>query len=180
MNEKRLIRKARQGDARSISRLYALHKDQVYKFIYFKVGSQADAEDLFQDVMMAAFQSLDRYRGEVPFLHWCYQIARNKIAYFWRQHYQKPTVKLDDNLALEEQESVSDEELDLREGLAKERVDQLLAEIEPPRYGELLRLRFLESKTLREVAEALEITLNNAKVLQNRALKKATQLLVTT
>jgi RNA polymerase sigma-70 factor (ECF subfamily) len=46
----------------------------------------------------------------------------------------------------------------------------------PPRYRQILELRFLEGRTLGDTAAIMGITEGNAKVLQHRALKKAAAL----
>ena len=52
------------------------------------------------------------------------------------------------------------------------RVRALLADL-PERYAEILRLRFLESRSLKDTARAMDISVGNAKVLQHRALQRA-------
>lgn len=183
--EKEWVEQARAGEAEAISELYQIHKNAVYKFIYFRVGSQADAEDLFQEIMLAAFDSLPRFRGEVPFLHWCYQIARNKINYFWRRKGQDRTFELDEETTGFEEEWV--EGLDPEEQATedakifdeiekvREKISQVMEQL-PENYRTVLKLRFFEGMTLSQIAETMRITLSNAKVLQHRALKKAGQL----
>ena len=174
-DQKHLLERARAGDGQAISELYQRHKDAVFRFVYFRVGSQADAEDLFQDIMIAAFESLDRFRGEVPFLHWCYQIARNKIALFWREHAKHSSVELSDEHPDDEGIDWAGDQIHAppeEEEAHRARMLQVLEAL-PGRYAHFLRLRFLEQKTLSQIAEAMDISLNNAKVLQNRALKKA-------
>ncbi|QQR54490.1 sigma-70 family RNA polymerase sigma factor [Candidatus Peregrinibacteria bacterium] len=184
-HEKEWIERAKTGEAEAISQLYQAHKEKVYKFIYFRVGSQADAEDLFQDIMLAAFDSLPRFRGEVPFLHWCYQVARNKVAYFWRLKSQNRTFELDEEqIGFEEEwvnakdpEEEATEDAILFEEIEKvrEKISKVMDQL-PENYAQVLRFRFFEGLTLTQVAEKMEITLNYVKVLQNRALKKAAQL----
>ena len=55
---------------------------------------------------------------------------------------------------------------------SNDRSREILAEL-PDRYARILRLRFLDSCTLREAAHAMNISLGNAKVLQHRALRHA-------
>lgn len=182
--EKEIIDRARNGDAEAISFLYQKHKDAVYKFIYYKVGSVSDAEDLFQEIMIAAFESLNRFRGEVPFLHWCYQISRNKISYFWRERLKVKITDLDEESMGYEMDFAENEE-DLEAALTqsleaqKQQLSLILNQM-PERYAELLKLRFLENKTLAQIAETMEISVNNTKVLQYRALKKAAELVSNT
>lgn len=182
--EQHWIERAKEGDSAAISHLYQTHKEKVYKFVYFRVGSSADAEDLFQEIMLAAFDSLVRFRGEVSFLHWCYQIARNKVAYFWRQKAQRYTSELDEDSAGFEEEWTQDDEVVNEDELFKEiegtreKIMKVLDKL-PENYATVLKLRFFEGKTFPEVAEIMQVTLGNAKVLQNRALKKAAQVYAT-
>lgn len=174
--EKELVLLARAGEAEAISMLYSNHKEKVYRFLFYRLGSQAEAEDIFQDVMMAAFDSLDRFRGEVPFLHWCYQIARNKIAMFWREKYKVKMVDLDEGSGAEDMDLDPDNQDRFDEqDKVRERVMAVLNQL-PDHYAEILKLRFLERKTIKESAEEMGISVNNAKVLQHRALKKAIKL----
>ncbi len=174
------IEQARDGDPTAIAALYNAYKEKVFKFIFFRIGNQADSEDLFQEVMIAAFESLNRFEGRVAFLHWCYQIARNKIAYFWRQNLPKRTQTLDDN-DIETKFGAPDENSDEEESpyppeeMAKQEVSKILAKM-PENYAEILKLRFLEGKTILEAAAIMNISESNAKVLQHRALKKASSL----
>ncbi len=174
MNELELTRLAREGDEGAISQLYHLHKEKVFHFISFRVGTVHDSEDLFQEVMLAAFDSLERFRGEVPFLHWCYQIARNKIKMFWRQNAHRETVELDDDFS--GAADLGSEEMDLELGetieAIREKIETVLQQL-PENYAQILRLRFFQQMTLKECAEHLQITLGNVKVLQHRALQKA-------
>ncbi|MCK9897321.1 RNA polymerase sigma factor [Frankia sp. AgB32] len=57
---------------------------------------------------------------------------------------------------------------------APARAEAILAELSP-RYQRILRLRFLESCSLREAAAELGVTVANAKVLQHRALRRAAE-----
>lgn len=181
-NEKQWIERAKAGEEPAISHLYQTHKEKLYKFIVFRVGSQADAEDLFQEVILAAFDSLPHFRGEVPFLHWCYQIARNKVAYFWRKKSQNFTTELHEESVGFEEEWVNapdpDEEAHAETLLndeinkIREKIGKVMASL-PENYRTVLQLRFFEGLTMPAIAEKMEITLSNAKVLQHRALKKA-------
>ena len=140
MDEKKLINRARKGDKEAISQLYNEHKDKVFAFVYYRVGVQSDSEDLFQEVMLAAFDSLERFRGEVPFLHWCYQIARNKVAMFWRNKAKEGTVELHDNIILNEDEMELESKDDSSEAQRKI-ISKILDDLEPPRYGVFLMVK---------------------------------------
>lgn len=176
--EQDLIARARAGDGEAISTLYSSCKESVYRFIFYRIGSQGDSEDLFQEVMLAAFDSLPRFRGEVSFRNWCYQIARNKIAYFWRNQSQQETLSLEEDHYEVEVPEEEPEESFQKEALLMQQKDQLTSLLQalPERYREVLELRFFQEKTLSQAAEVLQVSVANIKVLQHRALKKAVEI----
>jgi RNA polymerase sigma-70 factor (ECF subfamily) len=53
-------------------------------------------------------------------------------------------------------------------------VAEILAGL-PDRYRRILELRFLEAMSLREAAQAMGVSVGNAKVLQHRALRLAAE-----
>ncbi len=55
--------------------LYAEHGARIYRFCYRLCGDRTDAEDLTQDVFVAAWQSLPRFAGRAAEQTWLYRIA---------------------------------------------------------------------------------------------------------
>lgn len=66
-----LVERAVQGDAETFGKLYDLYVDRVYRHVYYRVGNQADAEDLTSQVFLNAWRAISRYRpmGR-PFVVW--------------------------------------------------------------------------------------------------------------
>ncbi len=65
---------------------YRQHGDQIYRFCYRLSGSASDAEDLTQEVFLAAFQGAGRFEGRASVQTWLYRIALN----CWRQTRRAP------------------------------------------------------------------------------------------
>jgi len=59
-DEAMLVQRAIGHDAEAFGRLYDMHIDRVYRHIYYRVGNEADAEDLTQQVFFKAWQAIDR------------------------------------------------------------------------------------------------------------------------
>jgi RNA polymerase sigma-70 factor (ECF subfamily) len=55
---------------------------------------------------------------------------------------------------------------------APQRARRILATL-PDRYRRILELRFLEACSIKEAAQAMGVSVSNAKVLQHRALRMA-------
>jgi len=69
--EAMLVQKAIGHDAEAFGRLYDMHVDRVYRNIYYRVGNEADAEDLTQQVFLKAWQAIGKYKKMAsPFVAW--------------------------------------------------------------------------------------------------------------
>lgn len=172
-----LVSRAKKGESEAISALYQENIREIYRFIYYKVGNREDAEDLTQEVLMAAFHGLKKFREESTFRNWCYEIAKRKIADLWREKYKMPTVKIESVLGLhtvdKSKEDVKDEKI--HDAMKVEQVKTVLGELKD-NYREVLEYRFLKNYSIKETAKAMDLSVSNAKVLQHRALKKAAEL----
>ncbi len=66
--------------------LYQKYGDRIYRFCYRLSGSASDAEDLTQEVFLAAFQGAGRFEGRATVQTWLYRIALN----CWRHARRAP------------------------------------------------------------------------------------------
>src|SRR6266566_1698005 len=146
--------------------IYLDNVERLYRILYARVGNRADAEDLTSEVFQAALKPLRTSASVGEVRAYLLATARTVLASHWRRHYGCEITTIDltvNRAALDEPPTESD---------APRRVRAVLAEL-PDRYARILELRFLESCTLREAANAMNISLGNAKVLQHRALRHA-------
>src|SRR6266511_3286320 len=71
--------RASQGDPAAFGTLYDRHVTAVYRYVYYRVRNDAEAEDLTSDVFMRALRAIPRYEPRQAFLAWLYRIARNAV-----------------------------------------------------------------------------------------------------
>jgi RNA polymerase sigma-70 factor, ECF subfamily len=148
--------------------IYLDNVERLYRVMYARVGNRADAEDLTAEVFQAALKPLRTSASVGEVRAYLLTTARTVLASHWRRHYGTEITTIDvgvDRAALDEPPSESD---------APRRIRQVLDEL-PENYARILQLRFLDSCTLREAAQAMNISVGNAKVLQHRALRRAAQ-----
>jgi RNA polymerase sigma factor (sigma-70 family) len=159
----------RAGDAYGDwEELYADNVVRLYRLLYSKVGNRPDAEDLTTEVFLAAYGPLrlEASRGEVR--AYLARTAHTVLASFWRRRLGREITTIDPDAAGEFFEQPP------ADGYAARRAQRILAVL-PARSRRILELRFLERQSLRDSAEAMGITVGNAKVLQHRALRMAAQ-----
>jgi RNA polymerase sigma-70 factor (ECF subfamily) len=131
------------------------------------VGNRADAEDLTAEVFLKAARGLEP-RAAPSVQAWLYRIAHTVLADIWRGRLGVTVTELPEDV--QEVRPLTRENAQ-----AEVRAHALLAAL-PPRDAQVLRLRFLDRLSLAETAERLGVTLNHAKVMQYRALRRAARL----
>ncbi len=93
--EKELIDEARKSPE-AFGLLYERYVDRIYSYIYFRVGSVQDAEDITARVFFRALQNIGNYRYMgLPFSSWLYRIAHNQVANFHRDRSRGTEIGLD-------------------------------------------------------------------------------------
>lgn len=154
--------------------LYEATLPNIFRYIYSKVGNREEAEDLTSQVYLKALRGLDEARDANAAQAWLFQVARTTIADYWRSFYRLRAGSLDDLLAAGWDSPVVTGESATDQGAAT-RAAEILGQL-PERYREVLTCRFLLNLSLKETAARMNLTEANVKVLQFRALKKASLL----
>jgi RNA polymerase sigma factor (sigma-70 family) len=145
---------------------------RIHRLMYAKVGNRTDAEDLTAEVFLAALgpMRLSVSRGEVR--AYLLRAAQTVLASYWRRRLGVDVTVIDPE-AEAEAEATGPEAGTV--GRSAERARRILAAL-PDRYRRVLELRFVEGCSVRDAAQAMGVTVANAKVLQHRALRLAASL----
>jgi RNA polymerase sigma-70 factor, ECF subfamily len=169
----RLVMRAQRGDRDAVATLYQVHVDLIYRYIYFRVPTQHDAEDLAAEVFVQMVERLPNYRiTGAPFEAWLYRIAASRVADFYRGRKRHSDDEISDDL--------SDDSPGIEDLLEQE---QLIGPLRaallqlPDEHQNILVLRFIERKSHEEVAELLGKSVTAVKSAQHRALTRLTDLL---
>ncbi|MEZ4502310.1 MAG: sigma-70 family RNA polymerase sigma factor [Dehalococcoidia bacterium] len=92
-----LVRRARALDREAFGELYRRSVTPVYRYCAARANSTVEAEELTQEVFLAALAGIERVRAdhEAAWMAWLFQIARNKQADRLRARYRRPTAPLE-------------------------------------------------------------------------------------
>jgi RNA polymerase sigma-70 factor (ECF subfamily) len=151
-----LVDAARRGDRRAFGRLFEEHAAMVHGVLLARVPAH-DAEDLLQDVFLAALQRLSSLRATEAFGGWLASIARNRSVDFLRA--RRTTTELPDDLAQEDP--------------AQSEAEEVLVVIRalPQAYRETLVLRLVEGMSGPEIAARVGLTPESVRVNLHRGMK---------
>jgi RNA polymerase sigma-70 factor (ECF subfamily) len=165
-DEIRLIQQAKKGDPAAFAEIYDRHQPAIYRYIFYRVGDAATAEDLTSEVFVRLVERIDRftYRGR-PLLAWLYTIARNLVADHHRRAGQPSPLPLDERLMA----GTADPEETVARRLTQQRLVAAIAHLTEDQRQVLL-LRFVEGLDNETVARLLGKSVGAVKALQHRAL----------
>ena len=167
MEEAELIARAKT-DKEAFGQLYERYVDRIYNYVYYRVGNEADAEDLTSKIFYRAMQHIGRYQDQgVPFSAWLYRIARNLVSNWYRDQSRRTIISLDDiaqwQFSEEGPELVAESE---------ENREMLLDAIRrlPSERQEMLILKFVDRQSNAEIGRIMGRSEGAIKSLYHRTL----------
>ena len=165
IEDKSLVKNYIQGDNKSFEILLNRHKSKVFGYIMSKVKNKDIADDIFQDTFIKAINSLKKgtYNEEGKFLPWIFRIAHNLIIdHFRRIKTQKLVNQREDyNLF----DFIEDGSLTAEKKIIKKEIFNdlnRLIDLLPDSQKKVLKLRYYEDKSFKEIAELCDISINTA------------------
>lgn len=164
-DERVLVEHAVRRDREAFSRLYDRFVDRIFKYVYYKVGSRAEAEDLTAQAFLKAWEAIGGYRWtERPFVAWLYRIAHNIVVDYFRV--RRETTSLD-SVAIDEHRQ--DLEQLTEQHLTAEVLHQAIMRLTHDQQ-QVIILRFLNGYNTDEVAKIMGKQPGAVRTLQHRAL----------
>jgi len=162
--DERLLIEAAQKDPACFAELYEVNFERVYAYVVRRVGNRTETEDLTSEVFHQALANLKRFewRG-IPFAAWLFRIAANLISDRWQRSGREVA---DDSGVIESAQASATEieDVDRRATLFR------LVDTLPAEQRRVVVLRFVEEKSIKEVAREVRKTEGAVKQLQFRAL----------
>jgi RNA polymerase sigma-70 factor (ECF subfamily) len=163
LNEERRLIEAAQSDPSRFADLYESNFNRVYAFVTRRVNDRDEAQDITAEVFHQALRNLDRFQWRgVPFAAWLLRIAANALADRWQRVGRGIEVAAEDGQM--EAESAAPEEVERRAMLFQ------LVERLPADQRTVVMRRFVDQKSIREIAQELARSEGAVKQLQFRAL----------
>lgn len=150
--------------------IYEQYFPRVYSFIYRMCRDEDLAEELTQETFFQAFRSFPKYRGESELFTWLASIAKYTFFSYMRKN-RRSGEDVDIELLAD---TLLDPENDPEEKMQhKETVEAIRRAISriPEKYRDVVVLRLYAELPFSEVADALSISENSAKVIFHRAKK---------
>ena len=154
-----LVRKSLQGDLESFELLIERYQQAVYNIAYYKSRNYFDAEDLAQDIFLAAFKALPTLKDINKFSSWLFGIAYNRCHKWFHRERTKIVKFKEISRQLSQQQRMER----LKSGQPGTRFageEPELAEFLhrlPADVKKVLKLKYLEGLSYDEISDKLDI-----------------------
>jgi RNA polymerase sigma-70 factor (ECF subfamily) len=170
-----LVELARGGDCDAFGMLYDHYHVAVYRFVYYRVGSVALAEDLTSETFFRALRGMPSFRWQgKDFGAWLMTIARNLTM----DHFKAGRTRLE--FATEDMSphdgATEGPETSVLASLTNTALLEALKEL-PHEQQECLIMRFLQGLSIAETARVLGRSDGAVKQLQLRGVRNLAKLL---
>ncbi len=138
---------AARDDPAAFGRLYDRYVQPVYRYIFSRVGSTHEAEDITSQTFMAAYEALGRYRERGQFSAWLFRIAQSKMNDHFRRGRRE--------VGLEAAGRILEREDALGALIRAEELTRIRSLIDhlTEAEQELIRLRYVAGLSFAEIAE---------------------------
>lgn len=176
LNEKIILYRIQKGDTAAFASVYDAYSQAVYRFIYLKVPTVQDAEDLTAETFLKVWHYVKDNKNVRQLQAFLYQVARNVVIDFYRRRGNVQLESIDDadiviadrvDLTLEEKMALKGE---------MESVEHALRQLKDA-YREVIVLHYLNELSLKEIARVIGKNPGATRVLLHRALKAVKMLL---
>ncbi len=166
--------RASKGESAAFGLLYDRHVEAIYRYVYYRVRDDAEAEDLTSDVFMRALKAMPRYEPRQAFLAWLYRIARNAVIDRARRGNRQ--VSYEDALEHPGADQIINPDEELLAHSDNAMLRGALAQLTPLQQ-EVVVLRFLEGYSTQEIARIVGKREGTVRGIQFRAIGALRQLI---
>jgi len=163
------------GDRAEFARLVDEYSSPIYRLGLRMLGNSQDAEDVLQNTFINALTHIQKFEGRSSLATWLYRIASNEALMMIRK--KKPEVNLDDAEGGDEDEDLKPTQFvdwsalpedELLSGEGKKFLDEAINTL-PESLRIVFLLRDVEGLSIKETADALNLTETNVKTRLLRA-----------
>ena len=164
LQSKNLVAAARSGSTAAFAELRAIYAPRVYRKLVTMTKNREDAEDALQDTFLRAYMALHTFEERSSFYTWITRIAINSALMILRRRRTRPEVSFDS--PSETEEAISG--FDFKDTgpspesicVHRQKYAFMLRSIWnlQPRLRQVIEMQMTDNFSIREIAQALEIS----------------------
>ena len=164
LQSKNLVAAARSGSSAAFAELREIYARRVYRKLLIMTKNREDAEDALQETFLQAYRALHTFEERSSFYTWVTRIAINSALMILRRRRMRPEVSFDSPSETEEgifglefkDTGPSPEHICVH----RQSYAYMLRSIWKlqPRLRQVIEMQMMDNYSIREIAQALEIS----------------------
>ena len=175
LSDLELISLIQKRNKNAYSHLTERYSKKLFTYIFHFVGDKHETEDILQNVFSKTYKNLDKFDVSRKFSSWIYRIAHNESVNFLKRRNKRYTVSWEDiSTTKDKLDTATNEEIPEEKWAHMEivrEIDEALEKL-PPKYKQVLKLRYFQEYSYEEIGDILKKPINTIGTLINRAKKK--------
>ena len=166
LNDDLLVRLYVGGECKAFDTLIERYKNRVYTYIFHQVHDEFVSDDIFQETFVKAITTIQqgRYVENGKFLAWITRIAHNLIIDYFRQEKAENLQSCDSqDVNILNRKDLSEDTVEDNMVLMQIHADiRSLVQALPMSQREVLLMRYYKNMSLKEIADATNVSVNTA------------------
>lgn len=170
-DDQHIIAKVLKGDVHAFGLIIKRYEKPVYNLMYRITRSIDLAEDLTQETFIRSYEKLEQFKPNKRFFPWLYTIGLNTGRDFMRKSASKQTVSIEgpNNQLLDVE--THNQQTRVLDRICVEEIEKEMDKL-PVEYREALILCYREGFSMKDIAQAMEISVSGAKSRVSRGLSR--------
>ncbi|MFA5986989.1 MAG: sigma-70 family RNA polymerase sigma factor [Parcubacteria group bacterium] len=174
MEDNEIVAKVQNGEEAFFDCVIKRYEQKIFAYIMRLVKNADEARDLTQIVFIKSLRHIDSFDTNKKFSSWIYRIAHNETMNWFGHNNHNRTVSIDDVNGVATRDFADSADVALEEWFQAELRDELrdaLAQL-PVHYAEVLRMKYFEDKSYKEIGDILHKPVSSVGTLIRRAKKR--------
>jgi len=164
----RIIEDILAGRRGAVARFYHKYAPILKNYLRGRIEREEDVEELLQDTLMSALESLPLYRKEARVKTFLFAIAKHEVADWYRKRYVRRVVEKTSPLFEKVRAEMASPEWEMKKNTIKRRFDDAYHSLSK-QHQDVLSYRYELGMSVREMAKRMEMSLKATESLLYRA-----------
>jgi RNA polymerase sigma factor (sigma-70 family) len=179
LNEEQLLKDI-ENDPEKFGEVYEAFYNKIFGYVYRRTTDYEAANDITAETFLKAFVNIRQFKWRnVSLLYWLYKIATNELNRYFNNNKYTPRslsrIREEYGIDITDHSNAETEAIKLQDDLEKHqeflRINNFIRKLDI-KYQDVISLRFLEHKSVKEIAIILNKKEGTIKSLLSRGIEK--------
>ena len=176
--DRKLLTQLFSGNRRAVRTFYLTYSPRLLNFIRRRIQNEQDVEEIAQDTLFAFLEGIRDFTGKCSLNTYLCSIANNKVIDFYRKRKLKKILFSQLPPGIEPfMSELADPQKIFDNSLLAQKIKYIFTKL-TPLYAKLLKLKYVEGRSVAEMARILKISFKSAESTLFRARKAFVELYV--